>query len=67
MMTLTIVFKQEFESDMRKQFGSFANPLRIYGVKQVHVRDGLLHSVIWDDRAFRMSDISQVYVEGGDE
>ena len=67
-MTLTIVFKQEFESDMRKQFGSFANPLRIYGVKQVYEKDGLLHSVILDDRAFRMSDISQIYVEdGGDE
>lgn len=35
-MRLTIVFKDEFEEHMKKQFGSFTNP-QVYGVKSVHM------------------------------
>lgn len=34
MMKLTIIFKDEFEEHMKKQFGSFTNPL-VYHVKEV--------------------------------
>lgn len=59
-MKLTIVFKHEFEVQMKRQFGnSFVNPLVIHGVRKVYMQDGYLHSVIWDDRMWSMSDISQ--------
>ena len=60
-MKLTIVFKHEFEVQMKRQFGdSFVNPLVIYGVRKVYMQDG---SVIWDDRMWRMSSISQFFHE----
>lgn len=33
-MKLTIIFKDEFEEYMKKQFGSFTNP-QVYHVKEV--------------------------------
>ena len=44
-MKLTIVFKNEFDVQTKK----------------VYMQDGYLHSVIWDDRMWRMSDISQFF------
>ena len=66
-MKLTIVFKHEFEVQMKRQFGnSFVNPLVVYGGRKVYMRDGYLHSVIWDDRMWSMSDISQFFHEPED-
>ena len=63
-MRLTIVFKQSFAEDMKKQFGdAFHNPLFIHGVKSLYMENGYLHSVIWDDRRWRLSDISQFHFE----
>ena len=53
-MKLTVVFKHEFEVQMKRQFGnSFVNPLVIHGVRKVYMQDGYLHSVIWDNMQFR--------------
>lgn len=63
-MRLTIVFKQSFAEDMKKQFGdAFSNPLVVHGVKSLYMENGYLHSVIWDDRRWRLSDISQFHFE----
>lgn len=42
-MKLTIIFKDEFEEHMKKQFGHFTNP-QVYGVKSVHMEGGYLCS-----------------------
>lgn len=44
-MKLTIIFKDEFEEHMKKQFGSFTNP-QVYGVESVHMEGGYLCSTI---------------------
>ena len=67
-MKLTIIFNHDFEVSMKKQFGgAFQNPLTIHGVKKIYMKDGYLHSVIWDDRMWRLSDISQFIFEQEDE
>ena len=63
-MKLTIIFKDEFEEHMKKQFGSFANP-QVYGAKSVHVEGEYLCSTISDTVRWRMDDISRFYCERG--
>lgn len=63
-MRLTIVFKDEFEEHMKKQFGVFANP-QVYGVKSVHMEGGYLCSTISDTIRWRMDNISRFYCEEG--
>lgn len=63
-MKLTIIFKHEFEMQMKKQFGdTFTNPLIIHGVQKIYMQDGYLHSVIWDDRMWNMNHVSQFFYE----
>ena len=64
-MRLTIIFKDEFEEQMKKQFGHFTNPRQIYGVKTVHMEGGYLYSLISDTVRWRMGDISGFYCEEG--
>ena len=61
-MKLTIIFKEEFEEQMKKQFGHFTNP-QVYGVKSVHMEGGYLCSTIWDTKRWSMKDISRFYCE----
>ena len=61
-MKLTIIFKEEFEEHMKKQFGHFTNP-QVYGVKSVHMEGGYLCSTIWDTKRWSMHDISRFYCE----
>lgn len=61
-MRLTIIFKDEFEEYMKKQFGSFTNP-QVYGVKSVHMEGAYLYSTISDTKRWRMDDISRFYCE----
>lgn len=63
-MKLTIIFKNEFEEHMKKQFGHFTNP-QVYGVKSVHIEGGYLCSTISDTVRWRMDDISRFYCEEG--
>lgn len=63
-MKLTIIFKDDFEERMKKQFGSFTNP-QVYGVKSVHIEDGYLCSTISDTVRWRMDNISIFYCEEG--
>ena len=64
-MKLTIIFKDEFEEHMKKQFGAFTNPRQVYGVQSVHMEDGYLCSTISDTKHWRMDDISRFYCEEG--
>lgn len=64
-MKLTIIFKDEFEEHMKKQFGHFTNPRQVYGVKTVHMEGGYLYSTISDTVRWRMDDISRFYCEEG--
>ena len=61
-MRLTIIFKDEFEEYMKKQFGHFTNP-QVYGVKSVHIEGGYLCSTISDTKWWCMDDISRFYCE----
>ena len=63
-MKLTIIFKDEFEEHMKKQFGHFTNP-QVYGVKSVHMEGWYLCSTIWDTKRWSMDDISEFYCEEG--
>lgn len=63
-MKLTIIFKDEFEECMKKQFGAFTNP-QVYGVKSVHMEDGYLCSTISDTKRWSMDYISRFYCEEG--
>ena len=64
-MKLTIIFKDDFEEHMKKQFGSFTNP-QVYGVKSVHMEGAYLCSTISSDTVrWRMADISRFYCEEG--
>lgn len=65
-LKLTIVFKDEFEAHMKKQFGSFTNP-QVYVVKSVHMEGAYLCSTISDTKRWRMSDISRFYCEEADD
>ena len=62
-MKLTIIFKEEIEEHMKKQFGPFTNPRQVYGVKSVHMEGGYLYSTISDTVRWRMDDISRFYCE----
>ena len=64
-MRLTIIFKDEFEEHMKKQFGVFTNPRKVYGVQSVHMEGGYLCSTISDTVRWRMDDISRFYCEEG--
>lgn len=64
-MKLIIIFKDEFEAHMKKQFGSFTNPRQVYGVKSIHMEGGYLCSTISDTKRWRMDDISRFYCEEG--
>lgn len=61
-MKLTIVFKDEFEEHMKKQFGHFTNP-QVYSVKSVHMEGAYLCSTISDTCHWRMNNISRFYCE----
>lgn len=61
-MKLTIIFKNEFEEYMKKQFGSFTNP-QVYGVKSIRIEGEYLYSVISSTMRWRMDDIARVYCE----
>lgn len=63
-MKLTIIFKDEFDTRMKKQFGHFTNP-QVYGVKSVHVDGAYLYSTISDTVRWRMNDILRFYCEEG--
>lgn len=58
-MRLTIIFKDEFEEYMKKQFGHFTNPKQVYGVKSVHMEGGYLYSTDLE----RYGDVRVVSVE----
>lgn len=62
-MKLTIIFKDEFEEHMKKQFGHFTNLQQVYGVRSVHMEGGYLCSTISDTKRWRMDDISRFYCE----
>lgn len=64
-MRLTIIFKEEIEAHMKKQFGHFTNPRQVYGVQSVHMEGGYLYSLIYDTVRWRMDDISRFYCEEG--
>ena len=61
-MRLTIVFKDEFEEHMKRQFGTFTNP-HVYHVKSVHIEDGYLCSTVWDTKRWNLANISRFYCE----
>ena len=63
-MKLTIIFKEEFEEHMKKQFGHFTNP-QVYGVKSVHMEDGYLCSTVWYTKRWNLADISRFCCEEG--
>lgn len=63
-MKLTIIFKDEFEEDMKKQFGAFTNP-QVYGVKSIHIERGYLCATISDTKRWRMDYIYKFYCEEG--
>lgn len=62
-MKLTVFLKEDVAERLRRQFGHVTNPIVVNGVKQVYLKDGYLHSVIYDDRMWWMSDISKFSVE----
>ena len=64
-MKLTIIFKEEIEEHMKKQFAHFTNPRQVYGVKSVHTEGAYLCSTISDTVRWRMADISRFYCEEG--
>ena len=64
-MKLTIIFKEEIEEHMKKQFGHFTNPRQGYGVRSVYMEGGYLYSTISDTVRWRMDDISRFYCEEG--
>lgn len=61
-MKLTIIFKDEFEEHMKKQFGSFTNP-QVYNVRSVRIEGRYLYSTISSTMRWNMDDISRVYCE----
>ena len=61
-MKLTIIFKDEFEEYMKKQFGSFTNP-QVYSVKSVRIEGRYLYSAISNTVCWSMDDIARVYCE----
>lgn len=63
-MKLTIIFKDEFEEYMKKQFGHFTNP-QVYGVKSVHIEDGYLCSTVFETKRWNLANISRIYCEEG--
>lgn len=62
-MKLKIVFKYNFEKQMKKQFGSFTNPQVFYGVQFVYMEEGYLCFMILDTVRWRMNDIARFYCE----
>lgn len=62
-MKVTLFLKEDVAERLRRQFGRVTNPITVNGVKQVYLKDGYLHSVIHDDRMWRMSDIEKFSVE----
>lgn len=63
-MKLTIIFKDDFEKYMKKQFWVFTDP-QVCSVKSVHMEGGYLCSTISDTVRWRMGDISRFYCEEG--
>lgn len=61
-MKLTIIFKDEFEEHMKKQFGSFTNPL-VYNVKSIRIEGGRLYSTISSTMCWSMDDIARICCE----
>ena len=64
-MKLTIIFKDEFEEYMKKQFGSFTNP-QVYNVKSIRIERGCIYSTISSTMCWSMDDIARVYCERGE-
>lgn len=63
-MKLTIIFKDKFEKDMKKHFGSFTNP-QVYDVKSVHIKNGRLRTENSGLAYWNMDDIPTFYCEEG--
>lgn len=63
-MKLTIIFKDEFEERMKKQFGSFTNP-QVHDVKSVHIKNGRLRTETSGLAYWNMDYISTFYCEEG--
>jgi len=49
-MKLTIIFKDEVEEHMKKQFGHFTNPRQVYSVKSVHMEGGGIYTPLFRTR-----------------
>lgn len=64
-MKLTIIFKDEFEEQMKKHFGSFTNP-QVYDAKSVHVEGAYLCYPFSDASHWRMAYIARFYCEEDD-
>ncbi len=60
-MKLTIIFKDEFEEHMKKQFGSFTNP-QVYYIKSIRIKDRCLYSTISSTMCWSMDDIAEFTV-----
>lgn len=61
-MKLTIIFKDEFEEHMKKQFRSFTNP-QVYYVKSIRIKDRYLYSTISSMMRWSMDDIARICCE----
>lgn len=61
-MKLTIIFKDEFEEHMKKQFGFFTNP-QVYSVKSIRIEGGHLYSTISSTMRWSMDDIARICCE----
>lgn len=59
MMKPTIIFKDEFEEHMKKQFGSFTNP-QVYHVKSIRIEGRYLCSTISSTMCWSMDDIARI-------
>lgn len=60
-MKLTIIFKDEFEEHMKKQFGSFTNP-QVYYIKSIRIKERYLYSTISNTVCWSMDDIAEFTV-----
>lgn len=60
-MKLTIIFKDEFEEYMKKQFGSFTNP-QVYYIKSIRIKGRYLYSTISSTMCWSMDDIAEFTV-----
>jgi hypothetical protein len=60
-MKLTIIFKDEFEEHMKKQFESFTNP-QVYYIKSIRIKGRYLYATISSTMCWSMDDIAEFTV-----